>query len=106
MINGTIQLFILQRAQHGSVYGGALTSALRKLGYGISPGTLYPLLHALEHMKLLRSHTTTVQGRIRRYYEITSIGRLCYVEARQSLTALMREMFLDQESGVLEQIPR
>ena len=96
IINSMIKLFILHRAQPNPVYGGALTAALRQLGYSISSGTLYPLLHSLEQTKLLRSYSTTVRGRERRYYEITSLGRQCYSEARQALTTLIQEMFSDQ----------
>jgi len=95
VINATITLFILHRAQSEPVYGGALTGTLRKLGYSISSGTLYPLLHSLEQTKLLRSYSTPVRGRERRCYEMTSLGRLCYAEARQTLTALVQEMFFD-----------
>ena len=97
LINGMIKLFILQRAQHEPVYGGSLIKALRKFGYTMSPGTLYPLLHTLEQTKLLKSHTITVQGRVRRYYEITPFGRGCYTEARHSLAAFVQEMLFDQD---------
>jgi DNA-binding PadR family transcriptional regulator len=97
IINGTIELFILHCAQHEPVYGGALTRALRKVGHGVSPGTLYPLLHSLEQAKLLRSRSTTVRGRVRRYYELTPLGRVCYAEARQIFATLVREMFPNLE---------
>ncbi len=97
LINGMIKLFILQRAQHESVYGGALIKALRKFDYTVSPGTLYPLLHTLEQTKLLKSHTTTVQGRVRRYYKLTPLGRGCYTEAQHTLAAFVQEMLFDQD---------
>jgi DNA-binding PadR family transcriptional regulator len=31
------------------VYGLALITELRRHGYALSPGTLYPVLHHLEH---------------------------------------------------------
>jgi DNA-binding PadR family transcriptional regulator len=97
LINGTITVLILHRAQHEPVYGGALTKALRKFGYVMSPGTLYPSLHTLERAKLLRSRTTTVQGRVRRYYEITPFGRDCYKEARDMLAILVQELLSEQD---------
>jgi len=98
LINGTITLFILHRAQLEPIYGGALTKTLRKFGYTMSPGTLYPLLHTLEQAKLLHSRTTTVQGRVRRYYKITPSGRDCYREARHTFVALMQEMLFDHDT--------
>lgn len=97
LIKGTITLFILQRAQYESVYGGELTKALRTFGYTMSPGTLYPLLHTLEQEKLLKSRTTTVRGRVRRYYDITPFGRDCHREARRMLAALAREILSDHD---------
>ena len=97
IVNGTISLFVLQRAKREPVYGGALAKALREFGYTMSPGTLYPLLHSLERAKLLRSHTTTVRGRVRRYYEITPFGRKSYAEARHTLAGLVREMLFDND---------
>jgi PadR family transcriptional regulator, regulatory protein PadR len=63
----------------------------------MSPGTLYPLLHSLERAKLLRSHSTTVRGRVRRYYEITPFGLKSYTEARHTLAGLVREMLFDND---------
>src|SRR5262245_60736943 len=97
IINGLVKLIVLQRARYEPVYGGALNKMLHKLGYSMSPGTLYPLLHTLEQAKLLRSRTTTVHGRVRRYYEITPFGRNCYAEAQHTLAALVQEMFFDKD---------
>jgi DNA-binding PadR family transcriptional regulator len=44
-------------------------------GYGVGPGTLYPLLRGLERGGLLKSSLKTVAGRKRRVYKITSIGK-------------------------------
>src|SRR2546421_7256308 len=55
-LQGMVELFVLQRAGKGPVYGGSLSKALHGLGYDISPGSLYPLLHSLENRRLLRCY--------------------------------------------------
>jgi len=70
-LQGIVELFVLQRAGKGPVYGVFLSKALHTLGYDISPGSLYPLLHSLERQKLLRCRMHEVGGRVRKYYELT-----------------------------------
>jgi PadR family transcriptional regulator PadR len=85
-------LLILQSAQHAPTYGGAISKLLRRFHHAASPGTLYPLLHALEHEKLLRSSTISIHGRVRRYYELTADGSQCLAAARTLLLPLLREV--------------
>src|SRR5208283_3234130 len=39
---GMVKLIILHQANLGPVYGGRLSKYFHSLGYGISPGSLYP----------------------------------------------------------------
>jgi DNA-binding PadR family transcriptional regulator len=48
---------------------------LKKHGYKMSPGTMYPILHNLETDGFLMSSTKNINGKIRKYYEITSEGK-------------------------------
>jgi len=97
-LRGMVELFVLQRAGQGPVYGGSLSKSLRTLGYEISPGSLYPLLHALQEEKLLSCHTREVKGRVRKYYELTAEGRSCLVEVREHLAELVREILFEENS--------
>ena len=45
---GFVRLHILHHAGQGETYGAWLMNELRRHGYGLGPGTLYPTLHALE----------------------------------------------------------
>lgn len=45
---GFIKIHILHHASRAPVYGLALIEELRRHGYDVSAGTLYPVLHALE----------------------------------------------------------
>jgi DNA-binding PadR family transcriptional regulator len=49
---------------------------LRRHGYDLSPGTLYPLLKRMERNGWLRSEVEPAGGpRARRYYHLTRAGR-------------------------------
>jgi DNA-binding PadR family transcriptional regulator len=94
-----VELFVLQRAEKGPVYGVSLHKTLHNLGYDISPGSLYPLLHWLEKKRLLRCRIHEVGGRIRKYYELTKEGRSCLTEVRQDLAGLVEEIIFDGKPG-------
>ena len=100
-LQGIVGLFVLQQAGKGPVYGVFLNKALRDLGYNISPGSLYPLLHNLEKKGLLRCQIHEVGGRIRKYYELTKEGRSCLAEVRRDLAGLVEEIIFDGKSSSL-----
>ncbi len=89
---GLVRLHVLHHAAEGPVYGLWLIEELRRHGYRIGPGTLYPILHALEHRGVLRS-TVQVDGRARRrVYVATSSGRRTLLRARSKVRELFGEM--------------
>ena len=98
-LQGIVELFVLQRAGKGLVYGVSLSKALHTLGYDISPGSLYPLLHSLERKRLLRCRMHEVGGRVRKYYELTDEGHSCLAEVRQDLAGLVEEIIFDRKPG-------
>jgi DNA-binding PadR family transcriptional regulator len=98
-LQGMVELFVLQQAEKGPVYGVSLNKALHDLGYDISPGSLYPLLHSLEKKRLLHCHIHEVGGRIRKYYELTKEGRSCLAAVRQDLAGLVEELIFDGKPG-------
>jgi DNA-binding PadR family transcriptional regulator len=65
---------------------------LRHHGYVISPGTLYPMLHALESAGALRSSQTVVAGKTRRYYRTTKAGDAMLKELRLRTRELVGEV--------------
>jgi DNA-binding PadR family transcriptional regulator len=93
-LQGMVKIFILHQASHGPIYGNKLNKALGSLGYQISPGSLYPLLHALEKSGLLHSRIRVFKGRLRKYYELTEQGHLCLAELRQELGELVKTVIL------------
>lgn len=65
---------------------------LKKHGYDVSPGTMYPILHSLEGDGFLKSKKVNVQGKIRKYYKITSKGQKILKESRQKTVELINEV--------------
>ena len=96
-----IRLHVLHHASEQPVYGLWLIEELAEHGYRVSPGTLYPLLHALEESELLNSYNELREGKIRRYYKITSNGRRQLKKAKLQLIELMGEILTKEEARQL-----
>ncbi|MGO9619908.1 MAG: PadR family transcriptional regulator [Desulfobaccales bacterium] len=91
---GMVKLIVLHQANLGPVYGGRLSKYFHRLGYAISPGSLYPLLHSMEKANLMRCHIRIFKGRARKYYELTSQGQACLKASRQEAGEIVREVIL------------
>ena len=89
---GFVRIHILYRAAQEPVYGAWLSRELARHGYDLSPGTLYPTLHALERRGWLMSERRVVEGRVRKYYTITDAGRQALEETRAKLAELVGEV--------------
>ncbi len=89
---GFIKIHILYHAAKEPVYGAWLMRELRRHGYDVSPGTLYPALHALEREGYLTREVRVVEGRQRKYYRTTDRGQMVLAEARQKIAELVREV--------------
>jgi PadR family transcriptional regulator, regulatory protein PadR len=74
LLSGFIRLHILHHAAEHEVYGQWMIDELARHGYKLSPGTLYPMLHAMEQRGYLRSRKQQ-QGRTsRKLYRATRLG--------------------------------
>jgi DNA-binding PadR family transcriptional regulator len=89
---GAVRLHVLHHAAESEVSGTWMSEELARHGYRISPGTLYPLLHALEEQGLLTSVQRTEGGRVLRYYAATAAGRKTLEQARRALVELSNEL--------------
>ena len=69
-----IQVHILHHAKKEPIYGTWMIDELKKHGYEISAGTIYPIFHNLEKDGLLSKESIVVEGKIRKYYIITEKG--------------------------------
>ncbi len=89
---GFIQIHILHHAKKDAFYGAWMIGELKDHGYDMSPGTLYPLLHNMESKGLLKKEEKIVEGKIRKYYRITSLGNNVLDEARKKAYELFKEI--------------
>lgn len=92
---GFVKIHILYHAQHGPIYGSAISAELRRHGYDLSPGTLYPTLHRLATAGYLRPEERCVAGRVRKYYHLTEQGAAALAEARTKMRELVDEVMRD-----------
>ena len=89
---GFIKIHILYHAAHTPVYGVAIIAELRRYGYDVSPGTLYPVLHSLEAVGYLARADRVVGGKLRKYYTLTDMGRRALDEAQPKIRELVDEV--------------
>lgn len=82
-------------------YGYAMTQALRQR-VDISESTLYPILRRLQQQGALQTYDKPFQGRNRRYYAITPVGRALLEAYRQEWRSYREkvEVLLFADKGV------
>lgn len=92
---GLMRLHILHHAAEQEVCGVWVMEELRRHGYEISPGTLYPMLHGLERKGYLQSTKERVGKTMRRLYSITAEGESALSEAKVKVRELYGEIIVD-----------
>ncbi len=95
------KVHILHHAAEGRVYGQWMTQELRRHGYAISPGTLYPLLNRLErHGWLECVGDPNRRIHARKEYRITAEGRKVLALVRSQVGELYREVVVDAHKAI------
>lgn len=74
---GLLELFILNLLQEGELYGyDIIRNVLEVPGFGITEGTLYPLLSRLRMQGLVETRLVeSNEGPARKYYALTALGK-------------------------------
>jgi len=79
LLQGTLDLLILQTLQWGPRHGYGISQAIRTVSADalqVDTGSLYPALHRLERQKWIRAEWTVSERNQRtRIYELTAAGR-------------------------------
>jgi PadR family transcriptional regulator PadR len=88
-----IRLHILYHASKGPIFGLWIIEELGRHGYKLSPGTLYPILHGLEHKGYLRSTEKRDGRQARRLYRLTPAGRKALKATKEKVRELVGELF-------------
>ena len=93
---GFWKVHILHHAGEQPLHGHWMLAELRRHGYGISPGTLYPLLQRMERLGWLKSTTDPRAGkRARKDYRLTPEGRKVLELVRGRLEELYQEVIAE-----------
>ena len=95
---GFWKVHILHHAKEGPVVGMWMLQELRRHGYDLSPGTLYPLLQRMEQSGWLRSEVDPEAGpRARRSYYLTPKGEEVLGFVKERIRELWEE--IEGEAG-------
>jgi DNA-binding PadR family transcriptional regulator len=89
---GAIRLHILYHASRAPIYGSWMAKELKRHGYEVSYGVLYPALHRMEEDGLLVREDRVEGGRVRKYYTATEKGLAQLREAQHMIRELYREV--------------
>ena len=92
LLGGFIRMHILHHAAQGPVYGLWVIEELRRHGYSLSPGTLYPILHGMERQGYVRSRPEREGRSARRVYNVTAKGRRVLAKLKIQLKELLGEI--------------
>lgn len=89
---GLVRLHVLHHAAESPIFGLGIIQELGRHGYRLGPGTIYPLLHAMERRGWLRSRQLIVNNHSRKVYVATPAGRKALAHARKQVRELYEEM--------------
>jgi DNA-binding PadR family transcriptional regulator len=94
------KIHILHHAAEGTVYGQWMIEELRRHGYNLSPGTLYPLLRRMEGYGWLESvNQPGANIHSRKEYRLTKVGAEALQLIRQQLSELCREVLKEKKGS-------
>lgn len=91
LLAGFVRLHVLHHAAEHEVYGLWMIEELARHGYRLSPGTLYPMLAAMEARGYLSSREERAGRKRRKLYRITPLGREGLATAMERLGELRDE---------------
>ncbi|MBL6975054.1 MAG: helix-turn-helix transcriptional regulator [Deltaproteobacteria bacterium] len=93
------KIHILHHAETRHVFGQWVIRELRRHGYEVSPGTLYPLLSRMEERGWLKLKVAPDTGpRARKEYSLTKRGKGVLTLLREQVEELHCEVVLGKEN--------
>ena len=97
-VRGTLKTIVLNLlAEHDRMYGYEITQEVKDRTEGaiaLTFGALYPVLHKLEQEGLLITESVEVDGRLRKYYSLTTPGSEAAVAKTNDLERFMEAVKL------------
>src|ERR1700722_8536784 len=89
---GFVRLHILHHAAQEPLVGFWMIEELRRHGYEMSPGTIYPLLHSLQKKGYLSVEVKREGRRAWREYSATKEGKRVLNASKRKLRELFHEL--------------
>jgi len=89
---GFVRLHLLHHASEEPICGVDMMEELRRHGYRLGPGTIYPILHQLTDNGYLKCQEVVQNGKRRKNYRITKKGTRLLAEAQVKLRELVDEV--------------
>ncbi len=77
-MKGSLPLLLLHTLSLGPSHGYGIAKEIKRKSQGVltfAEGTIYPMLHDLEKQGLIAAFEEEVNGRTRRYYQLTNAGQ-------------------------------
>lgn len=93
------KVHILHHASEAPVHGQWISNELRRHGYEISPGTLYPLLNRMARYGWLTCRQGAGGARARKDYRLTAAGRKVLGLVREQIEELYGEVVMDAKKS-------
>jgi len=104
LLQGTLDMLILQTLQWGEQHGYAISQAIRAHSgdvLQVETGSLYPALHRLERQKWVKSEWKQTESNQRaKYYRITAAGKEQLMQNRNRWEQMVAAI-----GGVLATVP-
>ncbi len=95
---GFWKVHILHHAGEAPVHGQWILTELRRHGYEISPGTLYPMLNRMNRLGWLKCKVDPNGGRrARKDYRLTNEGGKVLALLRQQVRELYHEVVVERQ---------
>lgn len=89
------KVHILHHAAEEPVYGQSIINELRRHGYDVSPGTIYPVLKRMESRGwLVGTDAKRASSKDRQEYVLTNEGKKILAELREKVVELYEEVCL------------
>lgn len=89
---GFIKIHVLYHAQEEAFCGVEMMEELKRHGYVVGPGTLYPILHKLQSGGYLSPEKRVERGKMRIYYKATKKGMAVLEQTRPKIDELISEV--------------
>jgi transcriptional regulator len=94
LLQGTLDMLILQALQREQMHGYAIAQIIRNRSgevFTVETGSLYPALHRLERQKSVRSEWKLTESKQRaKYYQLTALGKKQLASDHQRWLQLVR----------------